>query len=71
MMLKLCQILSYLTIHSTFLYSLQERKVEGITNTCLHELYDDQQNYNTINIAGKDTFSIVTKKNPTFTIPNE
>ncbi|UCH65695.1 MAG: hypothetical protein JSW63_00745 [Ignavibacterium sp.] len=44
----------------------------NITNVCLHELYDDQQNYNTISLAGKNTFSIITKKNhPTFTIPIE
>ena len=44
----------------------------NITYTCLHEMYDDQKNYNTINLTGKDRFSIVTEdNNPKFTLPKE
>jgi len=44
----------------------------SITNTCLHEMYDDQKNYYTIILAGNNKFSIVTENsNPTFILSKE
>ena len=44
----------------------------NIMNTCLHELYEEQANYNSSKLGEEDNYSFETEKNnPTVTIPSE